>query len=464
MVRVSVGWRGFVVWCGLCVASASGQLPPAVPELTESVASVPLPQDDPVTALGQRVAELETRLKQREAADLKAATTASKKFTVRPFGRIHIDSATFHQDAANVATVGDAENGIDIRRARLGVEGDGFGRFFYRFDVDFVTFDQATKTRPTIFDAYLDIKELNSLGNVRVGHFREPFSLERLNSTNDQAFLERSSVVNALAPFRNLGLMAFDWNECETMTWSYGLFDENTNEFGEDYNDHTGVAATGRFTWLPWYDESSGGFSLLHLGASYSYRHIGGSSMKQFQSTPEVIIRQGPSTRTPSFVDTGLLPINDYQLAGTEFSALFGPLSFQGEYMFAAGELSTGPSFFLHGGYVESSFFWTGEHRNYLRQQGIFGAVTPNSSFVRTATPEGSQNGTGAWESTLRVSVVDLNDKAIAGGEMVDITAGLNWYYTVRSRVMFNYIHSILDRGGIRSHADILAVRFQYAF
>lgn len=464
MVRVSVGWRGFVVWCGLCVASASGQQLPTVPEPTETAAVVPFPQEDSTTALGQRVAELEARLMQRDVADLETAAAASKKFTVRPFGRVHIDAATFRQDAANVATVGDAENGVDIRRARLGIEGEGFGRFFYRFDVDFVTFDASTAKRPTIFDAYLDMKELPTVGNVRIGHFREPFSLDRLNSSNDQLFLERPAVVTALAPFRNLGLMAFDWNECETMTWSYGLFNENTNEFGEDNNDRTGVAATGRVTWLPWYDEPSGGASLLHLGASYSYRRIGGNSAtREFQSTPEALLKQGAS-RTPSFVDTGLLPIADYQIGGVEFSTLFGPLSFSGEYMFAAGVLSTGPSFFLHGGFVESSYFWTGEHRNYLRQQGIFGAVTPNSSFVRTETPEGSQNGTGAWESTLRFSVVDLNDKGITGGEMFNVTAGLNWHYTVRSRVMFNYIHSILDRGGVRSYADILAVRFQYAF
>lgn len=420
--------------------------------------------DDPATALGRRVAELEARLQQRDAVDAKAADAAAKKFTVRPFGRIHIDAATFNQDAANLATVGDAQNGIDIRRARLGVEGEGFGRFFYRFDVDFVTFDSSTMTRPVIFDAYLDMKELPGVGNVRIGHFREPFSLERLSSTHDQPFLERSSVVNALAPFRNLGVMAFDWNECETMTWSYGLFDENTNEFGEDNHDRTGVAATGRLTWLPWYDETCQGAGLLHLGTSYSFRHVGGDSLRQFAATPEVILKHGTTGRTPNFVNTGLLPVGDYHVAGAEFSTVLGSLSFQGEYLFTAGDLSTGPSFFLHGGYVEGAYFWTGEHRNYLRQTGLFGAVTPHSSFVRAATTEGIRTGGGAWESTLRLSVLDLNDQTIAGGQMNDITAGLNWYYTVRSRVMFNYIRSNLDRGGVRSHADILAMRFQYAF
>lgn len=424
----------------------------------------PSPTDDITTLLSKRVAELEGRLKQRDSADAKAAAAAKKKFTTRPFGRIHIDSATFNQDAANKATVGNALNGTDIRRARLGAEGEGFGRYFYRFDVDFVTLDQNTAQRPVIVDAYLDMKEVSLFGNLRIGHFREPFGIERLNSTHDQPFLERSAPITAITPFRNIGVMAFDWNECETMTWNYGVFNENTNEFGEDYHDGTGVAGTGRVTWLPYYEED--GAELLHFGVSYSARHVGANGLRQFASTPEVILKQGPLPIqiTPNFVNSGLLPIDNYQIAGVEFSTVLGPLSFDGEYVFTGGNLSTGPSFYFHGGYLETSFFWTGEHRNYVRQEGRYGAVTPKSGFFQTDGTDGCEWGIGAWESTARISYVDLNDKAIAGGQMTDYTVGLNWYYTVRSRVMFNYIRSDLDRGGVRSSADIAAVRFQYAF
>ncbi len=33
-----------------------------------------------------------------------------------------------------------------------GCEGEGFDTFYYRFDVDFVVFDQQTNGRPVIFD------------------------------------------------------------------------------------------------------------------------------------------------------------------------------------------------------------------------------------------------------------------------------------------------------------------------
>lgn len=52
----------------------------------------------------------------------------------------------------------------------------------------------------------------------------------------------------------------------------------------------------------------------------------------------------------------------------------------------------------------------------------------------------------------------------IAGGNMTNLTLGLNWYCAVRTRVMFNYIHSYLDRNQRNGTADMVAMRLQFAF
>lgn len=413
--------------------------------------------------LAKRLADLEQKLESREAADKKAAEAAAKKFTVRPFGRFHIDAVAFNQSVANRAVVGDAKNGVDIRRARLGVEGNGFDTFFYRFDVDFVTFDQASQKRPTIFDAYLDIQNLPVLKNVRVGHFREPFSLERLDSSHDLPFVERSSAVNMLAPFRNLGVMPFGWNEAETVTWAYGVFAENTNEFGEQVADRTGLAFTTRVTTLPWYDEFAEGRCLWHVGASYSYRNLS-NPLRQFAQVPEVQVKEDPGLRTPNWVNTGSLSINDYHVLGLETTTVLGSLSLQGEYIGLLMNQTSGDTAYLHGGYLEALYFLTGENRNYNRKQGLFGAVTPHTNFFRVRTNDGIETGSGAWEVSARVSTVDLVSRHVHGGEMLNMTVGVNWYYAVRSRVMFNYVHSFLDRGGADTTADMFATRFQFAF
>jgi phosphate-selective porin OprO/OprP len=418
--------------------------------------------DATVGDLANRIAELEARWKSRDDADKNAAAAAAKKFAARPFGLIQVDTGAFNQDADNVAVVGEARNGVDIRRAWLGCEGEGFDIFFYRFNVDFTTFDASTQTRPVIFDAFLDVRLLPLVGNVRVGHFREPFSLERLTSSIDIPLLERSASINTLAPFRNIGIMAFDCNERETMTWAYGLFAEDTNEFGEDYRDRAGVAATGRVTWLPWYDEPAAGRYLLHLGSSGSYRRLG-DERRRFASFPEAIFKEG-ATRTPNFVDTGVLPLADYYLQGVEFTTVLGSLSLQGEYAWLYGDLTTGRSVFFHGGYLEASYWLTGENRNYNRRLGIYGPVTPYSNFFRVRTDGGIATGPGAWELTARASTFDLNNGPAAGGRLDNVTLGLAWNYAVRCRVMFNYIHAFLDRGGRDSNADIVATRFQVAF
>jgi len=435
-------------------------------------AEVPAVPDSLTSDLVKRLAEIEKQLEQRDDADKKSADAAARKFVVRPFGRIHIDAGTFNQDQDNKDTVGNARNGIDIRRARLGVEGEGFETFFFRFDVDFVTFDsgsnptQSSGKRPTIADAYLDTQNLPVLGNMRVGHFREPFSLERLDSTNDMPFMERSNPVNALVPFRNVGAMGFNWNEAETRTLAYGVFAENTNEFGEYSHDRSGVALTGRTTWLPWYDEHAEGRYLLHLGASYSYRRIGGR-LVQFGTTPEVTFKQDTATtlfQTPRFVNTPVIAMDDYHLAGVEATTMLGSLAIQGEYLFLMGNQIGNPNLFFHGGYLEAMYYLTGEHRNYNRKLGNHGPLQLHNNFFRVKTDEDIQSSWGAWEATSRISTLDLNSHNIQGGKIVDLTVGLNWYYTTRSRVMFNYIHAFLDRKNLDSNADIFAVRYQWAF
>jgi phosphate-selective porin OprO/OprP len=414
--------------------------------------------------LRQRLQDLELRWNQQAAAEQARIEAASKRFTVRPFGRLHLEAATFDQDADNKLTVGDVNNGLNIRRARLGVEGEGFDSYFYRLDVDFVTFDASTKSRPTIFDAYLDTTQLPVIGNLRIGHFREPFSLERLDSSNDLPFLERSTAVNTLAPFRNVGVMAFDWNSSETMTWAVGVFDEDTNEFGEDNFDRTGIATTGRATFLPWSTEDNS--QLIHVGASYSYRRLG-TTERRFSQRPEIFLKEG-GTSTPPFVDTGtgakLIQIDSYHVAGLEACLVHGPLSVQGEYLFLAGEQQSGESLFLQGAYLEAMYWLTGEHRNYDRKHGIFTGVAPNAPFLSRDATTGRRSGRGAFEATARVSWIDLDHRSITGGELTELTLGLNWYYAIRSRVMFNYIHAFLDRDGLHSNANIFAVRFQYAF
>ncbi len=145
---------------------------------------------------------------------------------------------------------------------------------------------------------------------------------------------------------------------------------------------------------------------------------------------------------------------SEADLIGIEAAAVFGPVSVQGEYIMAAvqSDASGDPDF---AGYsVEASYFFTGEHRRYKLSEGAFDRVKPSQNLM-------ADGGFGAVQLTARYSSVDLTNGAIEGGEMDDITVGINWYLNPNTRVMLNYVTADVDGVG---EADIIQTRFQIDF
>ena len=65
----------------------------------------------------------------------------------------------------------------------------------------------------------------------------------------------------------------------------------------------------------------------------------------------------------------------------------------------------------------------------------------------------------GALEVVGRFSKVDLNDRELRGGELTNVSVGLNWYLSSSSIVKLNYINSsVEDRGRV----NIVLLRYQY--
>ena len=193
------------------------------------------------------------------------------------------------------------------------------------------------KDQSTAFkDVYIQMRELPAIGNVRVGHFKECFGLEQLTSDNYTTFMERSvDDEGAFVPGRNDGIMAYNWTESQRATWAIGAF---TNQTGYDQPptfqyDHWGLDLTMRATYLPWYDEASGGRGLLHLGADYAYRsapdHIANFAARpECNFAPSIVnLTAGTSTAT----STDLTDVNDWQVVDGEAALVYGPLSFQTE-------------------------------------------------------------------------------------------------------------------------------------
>ena len=134
---------------------------------------------------------------------------------------------------------------------------------------------------------------------------------------------------------------------------------------------------------------------------------------------------------------------------------VLGPFSLQAEYVLARvdSDTSVDPSFSAF--YVTAAIFVTGESRPYKKFGGAFGRVKPENDFDLDG------EGWGAFEVAVRYSMIDLNDETIIGGEVSNVSVGVNWYLTDFTRVMLNAVFVDLDNVG---NARALMFRFQIDF
>jgi phosphate-selective porin OprO/OprP len=401
--------------------------------------------------------------------------TADKAFRVQVGGRVHADAAWW-EAPQNVmfgpGGVGPLEDGANFRRARIRVNGAVYETVHWVMEYGFET------GQPQFFDVYGELPNLPYVGAVRVGHFREPFSMDALTSGNYLTFMERSLIQDAFVPFRNTGIMAYDAVLDERATWALGVFRSNSNAVGSDAGDGD-YALTGRLTANPWYERD--GACALHLGVASSHRTLpelnasgnpvgsGGLRRVSFATRPEIRVN------APNFANTGLIAADSENLVGAELGLGLGPFLFQGEYVAAMldgvgprpGVRAGGGAPFFQGFYVQASYFLTGESRPYVRTQGVFGQVRPHENFF-WVRDEGRRTrlGRGAWEVGVRYSHLDLDSQGIQGGRLDDVTVGLNWYLNPNSRVMGNYILVWRDApgGGSDGLTQILGTRFQVDF
>lgn len=412
---------------------------------------------DQPKSLEQAVRELlEDKKKRQDAVKAEKAADA-KKPTVNWTAQVQSDLLLFNQDAASKAVFGDIPNGSAIRRARFGM----FGQHEwteYRIEMDF-----ALAGRPTFLDVYAGLVNPQTRGVFRVGHFFEPFSLERMTPNRFMTFLERSLLDQAFAPVRNLGVI---WKRPlaeDHVTFALGMFRTESDVYGDDTGDLFEHSVTGRLTWLPFYRESTGDRYLL-LGTSGSFRGAN-NRLVRFRAQPEVRIG-ATIPNVPYMADTGNIPATHFFLLGTEAVWVHGPFSVQAEYAAAPVASVNFGTLWFQGWYVYVSWFLTGEHRGLRRDQGIMERVNPRRPLFRTDTDTGFREyGPGAWELAVRLSHLDLNSGATNGGRITEFTVGMNWYLTQYLRMTANYIHTFANRNQlIRTHTDTFGLRFGYDF
>jgi len=371
-------------------------------------------------------------------------TTAKGEFG----GRFHFDLSGYDEDADVEALVGDMNGGTEFRRLRISAEGE-FDPFLYKTDIDFAGNDVVLK------DTYAGLKDLPYVGELRIGHMKEPFSMEEMGSSKHMPYVERSSVNSAFVPSRNNGLQLSNTALDDRLVWQAGWFvgTDNTNIDEMDGNQHV----TGRVFGVPYQDEVNGKPTHWHVGIAGSYGNTKDGTARH-RARPEGHL-------APRLVDTGHFASDHYYLAGVETAFAHGPYGIQAEYIQNRSDLMGGGHADLGGYYVFASWFLTGESRidAYKPRLGFYDRIRPKNDF----SP--ANGGWGAWELFIRYSDLDLNDGGIMGGEMDIWTAGLNWYLSPSVRAIFNYgianVQRVDSTGILRDGSvDIAQFRFSVNF
>jgi len=356
------------------------------------------------------------------------AKAKSSKPSVTLGGRIQLDAGSVHED--NV----DHDSGTEIRRARLFAKGDLHEDWGYKLQYDFTSTGDNVDG---IQDAYLDYKPLK----IRIGHAKEPFSLQNMTSSKYTTFMERG-LPHVFAEGRNIGIQTS--RNGDNWMVAGGIFgDGRDGEEDGEMNEGWGVAA--RATVAPIHSDEE----TLHLGASFSYRNVGGDHELRFRQRPEAHITD---TR---IVDTTTFDANDVTRAVLEAAYITGPFHVQGEYYRTEVErqLSGNDDLSFSGYYVEAGLFLTDDSVNYKASKGSYSKVTPTGD-------------NGAWQIAARFSNLDLSDQDIDGGEAETATLGLNWFATPNVRFSANYIN-VLDVDGGPTTGDepeIFQLRTQVEF
>ncbi|MFT5525588.1 MAG: phosphate-selective porin OprO/OprP [Pirellulaceae bacterium] len=387
--------------------------------------------------------------------------------TMKVFGRIHADFWGFPESDAITDGFegGNPQDRLGFRRMRFGVSGKLPSNMLYKIEMEF-----AGGNKTEFRDAYLGWSDIPFFQKVLLGNQKRPYGLDHLNSSRFNVFLERPFVIESFnQDSRRFGLVSYGVSECQDWNWRYGVYNtELMQNDGQAINDHLQLEVAGRLANTFWYDEASGGRGYGHWAIAGSHAAVdGGSDETRFLHRPE-------ARSSNKWLSTGTIADADnYNLLAFETAMNWGAVQFVAEYQNIWLERDTGDTVRYHGGYMQASYFLTGEHMPWDRASGTIGRIKPFEDFFLVNTCDDCVGyGMGAWQVAVRWSYADFSEVIAvptAGGTAgvmgESLTVGLNWYWTANARMQFNWIHGAIENAaGNDGEYDIVGARFMVDF
>ena len=389
---------------------------------------------------------------------LGASATAFAQVEAKVTGRVHFDARNFSTNLNAIADRDTASLGdsFEVRRARIGIVGT------INKDIGYEVVGNAVGGTTNFVDTAWGNYGFNKKAQVRVGRFKQPFSMEEQSSSNNVSFMERS-YGNQMVPGKRLGVMMHG-DPMPGLTYGVSVyqdgFNENTNQSSignkqaarftlnlaqmNDIKDtviHIGAGYTGgESTVVP---TNSGNTSSAadtttrativalrseNRGMANVYRaQIGGDTLRLPTAT-STSTSSGSTVTTTTTLAGGLgynqsannVSTINQKLRGVEFAAARGPFKFQMETFnskydakgtvqnlttSATAEHAMGVQ--VKADYMEFMYNITGESFAESYSRGAFGGIKPKTNFTDFGGVVGY--GPGAWQVGYRTSKYSAN-------------------------------------------------------
>src|ERR1700686_2889814 len=423
--------------------------------------------------------------------------TADDQNCIAITSRVHFDGGGYDYHPNTPATMPQRlDDGVNLRRARIGVLGKFGGDWNYALIYDFGGSSDGFASTASVGgvpvgflpggalsgveNAYLSYTGIKPLGGrlaIEGGVMDLPYTLDEASSSNDIPFMERASS-GVIAQ----NIAASDFRSTAGARWYTDTFWAGAYATGPT----TGAIHSASSVNPPGTTEQFGAFARVAgqivSGKDYSL-HIGGDAEWLIQpphnliaNTQTLTLSDRPELRIDptTLVSTGALAdVSGAQVYSAEAAGTYGPLFFQGEYFWYnvdRNAFAPLPSLKFQGGYAEAADVLTGETRLYNSASASYAGIKPANPFSLAG------GGWGAWEIAGRFSTIDLNDQlaqanGVAGGRQTVYTLALNWYVNGNVRFMFDYLHGTIGKqisptnfSDAGSRFDAFAMRTQVAF
>jgi phosphate-selective porin OprO/OprP len=369
-----------------------------------------------------------------------AITSADKKSEIRFRALVQTDGRLWFAETQRVQT-----DTFLIRRAQPSLE----GRLPY--GVNFLVNPDFGGGTFVLQDAFLGLEIADEL-KFRIGKYRPPFGLERLQPTSNLEFVE-FGLPTLLTPNRDVGAMAYGDMFKRFVGYAAGIFNGVADNASGDLDTDREKEFIGRFYLRPFEPIPNHVLGRLFAGVATSFGRVYGNATTtsspayktQGQATDFSYIAAATGV-TPNYANT-VVADGLHNRYGAYFYEALGPFSLLGEYY--VSNQHVGRAGFANTTLSNSAYE--------LAATFVFFGADASYDFVHVRTPIDPLAGHfGALELAGRVGHLSIDKNAFPNyasptGSIRGATegsVGLNWYLSDNAKLVVNWDHTAFQGGG----------------